>query len=123
MFNLTSYPNLVGMFEALGVATEPSEMSFALSTDGGRLEWGSGGLGALFAQRSNLLSPSFWRMLLDVVRTPPPPASVTNGRAVSSLFVSLQPAPNMPSMGVGGCSHCMDHSFWCGRRSEWCFGR
>lgn len=81
VFNLTSYPNLVGMFEALGVATEPSDMSFALSTDGGRLEWGSGGLGALFAQRSNLLSPSFWRMLLDVVSTPlPPPLSPTAAR-------------------------------------------
>ncbi len=43
-------------------------MSFALSVDGGALEWGSRGLGAVFAQRSNLLRPSFWRMIYDVVR-------------------------------------------------------
>ena len=36
--------------------------------DGGKLEWGSGGLAALFAQRRNLGSPSFLAMLRDVVR-------------------------------------------------------
>lgn len=68
MYNLTTYPNLVGLLEALGVDTEPSDMSFALSSDGGAFEWGSRGLGALFAQRRNLLSPTFWRMVADVVR-------------------------------------------------------
>ena len=58
----------MGLFETLGVETEPSDMSFALSVDGGALEWGSRGLGAVFAQRSNLLRPSFWRMIYDVVR-------------------------------------------------------
>ena len=43
-------------------------MSFSLSMDGGALEWGSHGLGTIFAQRRNLLSPSFWRMMADVVR-------------------------------------------------------
>lgn len=71
VYNLTSYPNLVGLFEQLGVATEPSDMSFALSTDDGAFEWGSGGLGALFAQRRNIFSPSFWRMVVDVVRPLP----------------------------------------------------
>lgn len=68
MYNLTTYPHLVGLFETLNVETEPSDMSFALSVDGGNLEWGSRGLGAIFAQRSNLLRPSFWRMIYDVVR-------------------------------------------------------
>ena len=36
-------------------------MSFALSMDGGRLEWGSHSLDTIFAQRSNLASPSFLR--------------------------------------------------------------
>ena len=59
VYNLTTYPHLVGLFEALGVETQPSDMSFALSMDGGALEWGSHGLGALFAQRANLASPAF----------------------------------------------------------------
>ncbi len=68
VYNLTTYPNLVGLFEELGVDTEPSEMSFALSMDDGDLEWGSHGLDTVFAQRKNCTSPTFLRMVADVVR-------------------------------------------------------
>ncbi len=68
MYNLTTYPNLVGLLEQLGVDSEPSDMSFALSMDGGALEWGSHGLNSIFAQRRNMLSPSFLRMIWDVIR-------------------------------------------------------
>ncbi len=68
MYNLTTYPNLVGLLEQLGVDSEPSDMSFALSMDGGALEWGSHGLHSIFAQKRNLLSPSFLRMIWDVIR-------------------------------------------------------
>ncbi len=68
VYNLTTYPNLVGLLEELGVDTEPSDMSFGLSIDEGALEWGSRGLGAIFAQRRNLLSPGFLRMIWDVIR-------------------------------------------------------
>jgi len=67
VYNLTTYPNLVGLLDTLGVDTEPSDMSFAVSSDEGAFEWGSRGLGALFAQRRNILSPTFWRMVADVV--------------------------------------------------------
>lgn len=68
VYNLTTYPNLVGLLEQLGVDTEPSDMSFGLSIDGGALEWGSRGLRAIFAQRRNMFSPSFLRMVWDVIR-------------------------------------------------------
>ncbi|GBF87498.1 cyclopropane fatty acid synthase [Raphidocelis subcapitata] len=69
VYNLTTYPHLVGFLEALGVDTEPSDMSFSLSIDDGRLEWASvGDLDTVFAQRSNALSPTFLRMVYDVVR-------------------------------------------------------
>ncbi|KAG2447750.1 hypothetical protein HYH02_007208 [Chlamydomonas schloesseri] len=66
--NLTTYPHFMGFLECLGVDTQPSDMSFALSLDGGRLEWGSDNLDTIFAQRSNLASPAFLGMLRDVVR-------------------------------------------------------
>ena len=40
VYNLTTYPHLTGMLETLGVETEESDMSFSLSVDEGKLEWG-----------------------------------------------------------------------------------
>ncbi|KAL4447595.1 hypothetical protein ABPG75_004814 [Micractinium tetrahymenae] len=68
VYNLTTYPHLVGLLEELGVETQPSDMSFALSMDGGRLEWGSHSLDTIFAQRQNLASPAFLAMIRDVLR-------------------------------------------------------
>ncbi|HUK61093.1 MAG TPA: FAD-dependent oxidoreductase [Stellaceae bacterium] len=68
VYNSVNYPNLVALFQALGVATHASDMSFAVSLDGGRLEYSGSDLGGLFAQRRNLVSPRFWRMLGDIAR-------------------------------------------------------
>jgi cyclopropane-fatty-acyl-phospholipid synthase len=59
---------MTAFLDALGVDSEPSDMSFALSVDGGRLEWASHSLSTVFAQRSNALSPSFLNMIRDVLR-------------------------------------------------------
>ena len=67
VFNEPNYPNLVALFEHLGVPTEPSNMSFAVSLDEGRFEYGSSSAG-YFAQRSNLVRPSFLRMTHDILR-------------------------------------------------------
>lgn len=68
VYNLTTYPHLVGFFESLGVETEASDMSFGLSVDHGELEWASHGLHSVFAQRKNLFDPQFWLMIYEVVR-------------------------------------------------------
>jgi predicted NAD/FAD-binding protein len=69
VFNLTTYPYLTEFFQLLEVEHEPSDMSFALSVDGGRTEWSSlGGIKGVFAQRSNMASPSFLRMMREVQR-------------------------------------------------------
>lgn len=68
VFNLTTYPHMTAFLDALGVDSEPSDMSFALSVDDGRLEWASHSLDTVFTQRSNITSPSFLRMLKDVLR-------------------------------------------------------
>ena len=69
VYNEPTYPNMTALFRHLEVATEASDMSFAVSLDAGRLEYaGADNLGALFAQRSNLVRPRFLRMLADIVR-------------------------------------------------------
>ena len=68
VFNDRNYPNLVGLFDSLGVASQPSDMSFGVSIGGGAFEYGGGTLRQLFAQRRNLAKPRFWRMIQDILR-------------------------------------------------------
>lgn len=68
VYNERNYPNLTQLFRHLDVATQPSDMSFAVSLDRGRLEYNAGSYGGLLAQPSNLLRPSYWRMLAEILR-------------------------------------------------------
>ncbi len=68
VYNARTYPNFVALLAELGVATQPTEMSFAASLDDGRLEYSGTSLGGLFAQRRNLASLRFWAMLQGLVR-------------------------------------------------------
>jgi len=64
--NRTTYPHLNGLFQAIDIDTEPSDMSFALSTP--EIEWGSRSAGALFATPGSATSPRFLRMMSEVLR-------------------------------------------------------
>lgn len=68
VFNPKNYPNLTAFFQHLGVETSASDMSFAVSMDNGRFEYGGGSFSSLFAQKRNLLRPRFWSMLMDLIR-------------------------------------------------------
>jgi predicted NAD/FAD-binding protein len=74
VYNELNYPDLTALYAHLGVETQATEMSFAVSANGGRFEWLGGGqrldevLNGVFAQRGNLLSLPFWTMLRDVMR-------------------------------------------------------
>ncbi|HXW19745.1 MAG TPA: FAD-dependent oxidoreductase, partial [Roseiarcus sp.] len=68
VYNEATYPNLAALFATLRVPTTPSEMTFAVSLDDGRLEYSGTDLGGLLAQRRNLVSPRFWAMLADLLR-------------------------------------------------------
>ena len=63
--NDRNYPRLIALFDLLGIETQASDMSFSASINDGAVEYAGD---ALFAQKSNLFSPSHWRMLSDIVR-------------------------------------------------------
>ncbi|XP_027164566.1 uncharacterized protein LOC113764778 [Coffea eugenioides] len=70
VFNRVTYPNMMELFENLGVDMELSDMSFSVSLDKGKgCEWGSrNGLSSLFAQKKNVLNPKFWQMIREIVK-------------------------------------------------------
>ena len=68
VFNHRTYPNLVRLFETLGVETAPSEMSFSVQSRASGLEWSGSDLNGVFAQRRNLLRPRFLKMLAEILR-------------------------------------------------------
>lgn len=68
VFNRVTYPQLCRLFEELKVPVKPTDMSFAVKDLDTGLEWCGSSLNHLFAQRKNLLSPRFIRMLLAVKR-------------------------------------------------------
>ncbi len=68
VYNEPNYPLLKAMFAHLDVATHPTDMSFAVSIDQGRLEYAGNNLNTLFAQRKNVFSVRHWRMIADILR-------------------------------------------------------
>ncbi len=68
VYNERNYPGLIRLFNRLGVATKPSDMSFSVSDDVSGVEWRGTSLSTLFAQRGNAVRPAFLRMLADVIR-------------------------------------------------------
>ncbi len=68
VYNERNYPNLVALLDHLGVQSRPTQMTFSVSLDDGRLEYAPNNPVSLFAQPKNLVSPRFWRMLADILR-------------------------------------------------------
>ncbi len=65
--NPAHYPLLTRFFAELGVASQPTTMSFSVQNAASGLEYNATSLDALFCQRRNLLSPRFLGMLRDLV--------------------------------------------------------
>jgi uncharacterized protein len=68
VFNDRTYPNFVGLMNELGVESQFSNMSFSLRCERTGLEYNGTSINSLFAQRLNLVRPSFLRMIADILR-------------------------------------------------------
>lgn len=68
VFNELTYPNFISLLDELGVASQPSEMSFSVRCERTGLEYNGATMNTLFAQRSNLFRPRFYRMLREILR-------------------------------------------------------
>jgi predicted NAD/FAD-binding protein len=86
VFNDRTYPNFVGLMAELGVAWQPSTMSFSFRCERSGLEYNGTSLNSLFAQRRNLVRPSFLRMVADILRF---------NREAPALLASRSPGPEL----------------------------
>jgi uncharacterized protein len=68
VFNEHNYPQFSDWLRELGVASRPTEMSFAVSDRQTGLEYGTRSFNALFCRRRSMLSPGFLSMLADLRR-------------------------------------------------------
>jgi predicted NAD/FAD-binding protein len=68
VFNDWTYPNFIELMNKLGVDSSPTEMSFSVRCESTGLEYGGNNLNAMFAQRRNMLRPSFYKMIKDILR-------------------------------------------------------
>lgn len=68
VYNERTYPTLTRVFDRLSIATQASDMSFAVSCRNPDLEYAGTGLSSLFAQTRNLLRPWYLRMLVEMWR-------------------------------------------------------
>ncbi|MFT5451168.1 MAG: putative NAD/FAD-binding protein [Enterobacterales bacterium] len=68
VFNKNTYPNFIKLLQELGVDYQKSDMGFSVQCEKTGLEYNGSSLNQLFAQRRNLLRPSFYRMIKDILR-------------------------------------------------------
>jgi predicted NAD/FAD-binding protein len=68
VFNNRNYPHFERLLERLGVASQPSSMTFSVSDGIGDFEYNGGSPNGLFAKRAHLVTPWFHRMVADLAK-------------------------------------------------------
>jgi predicted NAD/FAD-binding protein len=68
VFNNKNYPNFNKLLSQINVLSQPTTMSFSVKCESTGLEYNGTSINGLFAQRLNLLRPSFLLMVKDILR-------------------------------------------------------
>jgi predicted NAD/FAD-binding protein len=68
VFNFETYPHLCNLFKEINAPIKKTDMSFSVQHRPSRLEFCGSGINGLFAQRKNIFSPSYIRMLVQIAR-------------------------------------------------------
>jgi uncharacterized protein len=68
VFNDRTYPNFIELLDEVGVAWQPSNMSFSVRDEVSGLEYNGTTMNSLFAQRRNLFNIGFYRMIRDILK-------------------------------------------------------
>ena len=68
VYNDWTYPNFIKLMDQLGVESEASDMSFSVRCENTGLEYNGTSLNSLFAQRLNIIRPTFLFMVKDILR-------------------------------------------------------
>lgn len=68
VFNDRNYPQFDRLLRRLGVASQPSDMSFGVHDEHGDFEYAATSINGLYAKRQHLIRPWFQKMVADVVR-------------------------------------------------------
>ncbi len=68
VYNEWTYPNFIKLLDQLKVERQVTRMGFSVKSPSKNLEYAGHSLNSLFAQRSNIIRPSFLRMLNSMKR-------------------------------------------------------
>ena len=68
VYNERTYPNFIKLLDQLKVERQLTSMGFSVKSSQKDLEYAGNSINGLFAQRSNILRPSFIRMLRSILR-------------------------------------------------------
>ena len=68
VMNDKTYPLFRRFLSQLNVETAETTMSFSYFCKASGLEYGSSGLNSIMAQRKNILSPGYWKFLVEITR-------------------------------------------------------
>ncbi len=68
VYNENTYPNFIKLLGTLNVESQKTQMGFSVKSIKNNLEYSGNSLSAMFAQRSNILKPSFLIMIKNILR-------------------------------------------------------